>query len=143
MPDDEPVNATLRRLRPEESDLEILTLGTSAGSLACAGVWMAGGLPMPPCAFRAITGCPCPTCGATRCVIALVHGHIGQALGWNPMVFTGLALLALFNVYAAAVLVGRLPRLRISLNGWEGRVIRVASVLLVAANWTYEIHRLG
>jgi hypothetical protein len=59
------------------------------------------------------------------------------------MVFTGLALLALFNVYAAAVLVGRLPRLRISLNGWEGRVIRVASVLLVAANWTYEIHRLG
>jgi len=135
------MNATLRRVGREESDLELLTLGTSAGGLAYAGVWMAGGLPVPPCAFRAITGCACPTCGATRCVLALVHGHVAQALGWNPLVFAGLALLAVFNVYAAAVLIGWLPRLRISLNGWEGRVVRVAAVVLVAANWAYEIRR--
>ena len=136
------MNATLRQLGPDEADLELLTLGTSVGGLAYAGVWMAGGFPLPPCAFRAITGCPCPTCGATRCVMAVLHGHIGQALGWNPMVFAGLALLALFNVYAAAVLLGQLPRLRISLNGWEGNVVRVASVVVIAANWAYEIHRV-
>lgn len=135
------MNATLRRLGPAVSDIELLTLGTSAGGLACAGVWTASGLPLPHCAFRAITGCPCPTCGATRCVLALVHGHVAQALGWNPMVFAGLALMALFNLYAAAVLLCRLPRLRISLNGWEARVVRVAAVVLVAANWAYEIRR--
>ena len=137
------MNTTLRHLAPEESDLETLTLGTSAGALAYVGVWTASRLPMPPCAFHAITGCPCPTCGAMRCIIALLHGRIGQALGWNPLVFTGLILLAIFNLYAAAVLMGRLPRLRFSLTGWEGRFLRVASIILVAANWAYEIHRLG
>jgi hypothetical protein len=134
------MNATLRRLGPEESDLELLTLGASAGGLAYAGVWMASGLPVPQCAFRAITGCPCPTCGATHCVLALLHGHVAQAFAWNPMVFAGLAALALFNVYAAAVLMGSLPRVRLRLGRWESRLARAGAVAMVALNWAYEVH---
>jgi hypothetical protein len=73
-------------------------------------------------------------------VLALLHGRVGEALAWNPLVFTGLAALALLNLYAAAVLAARLPRVRLSLTGGEARLLRWACVLLLAANWAYEIH---
>lgn len=134
------MNATFRHLDPRENDPELLLLGASAGTLVCGGAWLGSGLPLPPCAFHALTGYPCPTCGATRCVLALLHGHVGEALGWNPLVFTALAGLAVLNLYAAGVLLGRLPRVRLSFSGMEGRLLRVAFVILLAVNWAYEIH---
>jgi hypothetical protein len=45
---------------------------------------------------------------------------------------------AAYLCYAAAVVIGRLPRLRIeSLTPHEARVIRVLAILLIAANWLY------
>jgi hypothetical protein len=137
------MNATLCRLNPRENDPELLALGGSAGALAYGCAWLAAGLPLPPCAFRAVTGCPCPTCGATRCVLALLHGRVAEAAGWNPLVLAGLAGLAVLNLYAAAVLVARLPRVRLSLSGVEARCMRAAFGILLAVNWAYEIHRGG
>ncbi len=137
------MNVTLKRLAPRETDPELLALGATAGAAAYGGAWLAAGLPLPPCAFRAVTGCPCPTCGATRCVLALLHGHVAEAVGWNPLVFAGLGVLAVLNFYAAAVWLGGLPRVRFSLSGTELRILRVACVILLAANWAYEIHRGG
>jgi hypothetical protein len=134
------MNATLRQLRPGESDPELLLLGASAGAVAWGGAWLASGLPLPRCLFHAVTGCPCPTCGATRCVMALLHGRVAEALSWNPLVFTGLVAILLFNLYAAATLLFRLPRLRLALTGQEGRFIRLAFGLIISANWLYEIH---
>ena len=135
------MRATFRHLEAGEPDPELLALCASAGAAAWGWAWVAVGLPLPPCAFHAVTGCPCPTCGATRCVLALLHGHVGEALGWNPLVFTGIAAMALVNLYAAGVLAAGLPRARLSLGGMEARLLRVACVLLLAANWGYEIHR--
>ena len=133
------MKAKVHQPQPGQPDPELLALGASAGTLAWGCAWVAGGLPLPACAFHAITGCPCPTCGATRCVLALLHGRLGEALAWNPLVFTGIAALALLNLYAAAVLAARLPRVRLSLTGCEARILRWACVVLLAANWAYEI----
>ena len=38
-------------------------------------------------------------------------------------------------------LAARLPRFRFSIGVSEGRILRVAFVILVTANWAYEIHR--
>lgn len=130
-----------RHLDPGEPDPELLALGASAGTVAWGFAWVAGGLPLPPCAFHAVTGCPCPTCGATRCVLALLHGHVAEALGWNPLVLAGVAGMALLNLYAAVVLAAVLPRARLSFAGAEARILRVACIVLLAANWAYEIHR--
>jgi hypothetical protein len=73
--------------------------------------------------------------------MALLHGRVAEAAGWNPLVFTAVVAIALVNLYAAAVLAGRLPRLRFSLGAAEARLVRVAGVLSVAANWAYVIHR--
>jgi hypothetical protein len=40
----------------------------------------------PVCPVYALTGWQCPGCGMTRALAALLHGHVAEALGWNPLV---------------------------------------------------------
>jgi len=66
---------------------------------------------------------------------------MGEAMGWNPLAFAGFAGMTLLSLYAAGVLVGRLPRVRMSLGGMEARLLRAGLFILLAANWAYLIHR--
>jgi len=36
------------------------------------------------CLVKAVTGIPCPSCGTTRALTGLVHGHIAESLLVNP-----------------------------------------------------------
>lgn len=38
---------------------------------------------MPKCAVRLLTGLSCPGCGLQRAAHALLHGHVGEAVGYN------------------------------------------------------------
>jgi hypothetical protein len=40
----------------------------------------------PRCPVYALTGWQCPGCGMTRALAALLHGHVAEALRWNPLV---------------------------------------------------------
>jgi Protein of unknown function (DUF2752) len=40
----------------------------------------------PRCPVYALTGWQCPGCGMTRALDALLHGHVVEALRWNPLV---------------------------------------------------------
>lgn len=131
----------LHRLQPGETDYDLIALGVSAGSLAVAAGWLAAGLPAPHCAFHALTGCPCPTCGATRCALALVHGQFQKAFGWNPGAFLALLGAGAFNLYAAVAAGARLPRLRVAVSRGEARLLRVAAAAALVGNWGYLIHR--
>ena len=53
-------------------------------------------LPWPGCWFRALTGIPCPTCGCTRCLLALTHGDFAAALRLNPLFSVGCLALTLW-----------------------------------------------
>ena len=104
--------------------------------------WLRLGLPTPPCPLHAITGIPCPTCGATRGVRCLIHGDWGDAFLWNPLLMMGLLGAVLYTFYAGVVVLGRLPRLR-----WESlprrsiRAVRIAAIGLVAGDWLYLVLR--
>jgi hypothetical protein len=52
-------------------------------------------LPFDVCAFKYLTGIPCPTCGLTRAVCHALHGHWAASLHLHPA-----------GVLVAAVLVG-------------------------------------
>jgi len=43
------------------------------------------GNPLPACPFYALTGIWCPGCGSTRCLHALVHLDLPQAMAMNPL----------------------------------------------------------
>lgn len=121
------------RVQPER-----LILLCSAGAAAIgAGLVLAslhGSLGLG-CAWKACTGWPCVGCGGTRALALLAAGEWLAALRMNPgAVGTVLGLLAI-NVYAAVILLARLPPWR---PAWLSRVRWrwiVAGVLL--GNWLY------
>ena len=73
-------------LRPRVVALVVAAVG--AGQLLASSFHVGW-----PCPFLAITGLPCPGCGLTRSVLALMHGHAADSLRWHafgPLLFAGL-----------------------------------------------------
>jgi hypothetical protein len=58
-----------------------LALGLAGLGAVLALHWLPD---LPLCFFKASTGLDCPTCGTTRSVYALLHGHFAQAWRYNP-----------------------------------------------------------
>ena len=133
---------TRRPLAPNELDHELIWLSVSLGSLAVAAGWFALRLPWPHCVFLEITGHPCMTCGATRAAIAFFHLDFWSAWKWNPLVFTALCGLSIFDAYAFTVLIIRAPRLRIvQFTPTEKILVRLIVVALLLSNWIYLLSR--
>ena len=132
-----------RRILPKELNHELLWLGVSTAVLVAGAVFLGLGLPWLGCPFRAVTGYPCLTCGATRCAIAFFHGNLSLAWSWNPLAFLALCGVMLFDLYAVIVLLTRCPRLRvIEWTRAEKNVVRIAVVALIVVNWAYLLaHR--
>ncbi len=93
----------------------------------------------PSCAFKGITGIPCPTCGSTRAVLHLSHGNIFTALAFNPL--TSLCFLAavLYFVFSLITLAPGMPRVGVALSEKEKNALRVGAAVLVLINWIYLI----
>ena len=130
----------------------MLTLRAKDGALPLGAIFLAIGavgalaiavlhldnLPFFFCAFHAVTGLPCLTCGATRAMADLVAGDLRGAVAMNPlatlaaigMVPWGLADLALMTR-------GRAVSVEVAPAG--ARVVRIAALTLVAVNWAYLV----
>ena len=129
-----------RRLEPPEIDHEALWLLVGGASLCLLGAALATpGIQLPRCAFKTITGLPCPTCGVTRTIIALSRGDVDRALFLNPLATIACAAGLLYLLYAAAVLALRLPRLRPAVSAAAARRVRIGAVAVLAANWLWLI----
>lgn len=117
---------------------EALWLGVSLATTAVAAGWISAGLPLPGCLFHALTGWPCPGCGSTRALLAAAHGDLGGALRWNPLAVAALVGALLYNVYAGAVLLLKLPRLRFAVRSPKAAAaLRVFAAALILVNWLY------
>jgi hypothetical protein len=96
-----------------------------AGMLGAAAVWPA--LPVHPpfvCPLRTLTGIPCPFCGMTRAVVAVVHGNVAASVRYNP---AGILLVVL----AVALMLG-----------WRTERVRLPTWLLpvlLGALWVYNL----
>lgn len=133
---------TWRRLAADETDHELIWLCVSVASAIGAWLWLRLGYPVPPCTWRELIGVPCPSCGATRSVTALLAGNWAAAFLMNPLVFLGAIGVVLYDIYAATVLALRAPRLRLlPLSRRAGNVIRIAVVAAVLLNWAWLLHR--
>lgn len=93
------------------------------------------GKPLLICWFRRLVGIPCPTCGATRAVMALARGQLIESWLYNPLVVTlgllGGAWLIARCGFGRALSLGLTPRQR--------RLAWAGFWLLFLANWAYVI----
>ena len=129
-----------RPLRPLEVDHEALWLLVGSASLCLLGVALATpGIQLPRCAFKTITGLPCPTCGVTRTIIALSRGDVARAMFLNPLAAIACAFGLLYLLYAAAVLALRLPRFRPTVSAAGARRVRIGAVAVLVTNWIWLI----
>ncbi len=127
---------TWRRLRPGELDHEAIWLTVSLATLCGAWLWLHLAFPIPQCAFHRVTGLACPTCGVTRCLRHTFHGEWKVAAAFNPLALAGLGFGAAYNLYAAAVLAFRLPRLRFDhLSPLTRTSIRYTAIVAIVGNW--------
>ncbi|MDR3278233.1 MAG: DUF2752 domain-containing protein [Oscillospiraceae bacterium] len=68
------------------------------------------------CLIASSTGLPCPGCGETRALIALLHGDLAGSIRFHPLLIPSMAVLAVYFVswltrektprYARAMLLG-------------------------------------
>lgn len=130
---------SLRQERVDGLDHEALWLGVSLMAGAVGAAWWRLGLPRPVCPLHVATGVPCPGCGTTRAVEALLAGDWAAAVQWNPLACAALAGVVLFDLYAALVLLGRLPRWRP--RGPMPIGLRGGLVTAIALNWLWLMWR--
>jgi len=98
-----------------------------------------GGPPLETCLFHRFSGHPCPTCGSTRVVLALMRRDWTGALRLNPLVALGLGLTGLGLL--ARLVTGRALRLDLSLR--ERGALLTAGVTLLLANWIWVLQTQG
>lgn len=130
----------------------MLTLRAKAGALPLGAIFLAIGtvaalavavlhldrLPILVCLFRAATGLPCLTCGATRALGELVAGDVSGALAMNPLATLGAFALVPWGIGDLALMTrGRALSLEVAPEA--ARALRVAAVLAVIANWAYLV----
>ncbi|MHB2015882.1 MAG: DUF2752 domain-containing protein [Candidatus Xenobia bacterium] len=81
------------------------------------------------CLFHRMTGLPCPGCGMTRSVVALLHGNVSEALAFNvggPLVL----LVAAFLMVAGVLSRGRRHAWRAAVRRLELRYAWVEHSML-------------
>ena len=124
---------------------------TRAARGAPVSVWLAGGgllamlavgvlhldrLPLTACTFKAFTGLPCMTCGATRALGLLFQADFASAFAMNPL--ATVAMLAVVPwALADLALWPRGRALSLALAPGTARALRIAAIGLMAANWVY------
>ncbi len=118
--------------------LGLFLAGSGVVGAALVGVLHLDRLPVSVCFFKLATGCPCPTCGATRAFGRLFARDPLGALAMNPLVTIGALVIALWG--AADLMLwpwGRALSLQVSPG--VARVVRFAAVAVILANWAYLI----
>jgi Protein of unknown function (DUF2752) len=117
--------------------------GGIAALMLCAARFLPLLLLLPSCAFKGLTGIPCPTCGATRSVVYLARGEITASLVMNPLVSVCFIATVAYFVYSSITLVLGIPRLCIHLTEQEKDATRAAGAVIALVNWMYLIYFLS
>jgi hypothetical protein len=97
------------------------------------------------CLFKYLTDIPCPSCGSSRSVIAILHGDIHEAFYLNPLGFLifGIMLITPFWI-AGDVLLKRSSFLNFYLQVeilLKRKWIAIPAVLMILINWIWNIKK--
>jgi len=126
-----------RTMTSSEHQLAWIWGGLVLATVALSPLWIHLAPMLRPCVFREVTGIPCPSCGTTRGVLALIDGRPLEALTLNPLMAAGFAAFLAGGVIAPiwAWRVGQVPNIEHPVPMW----LRVSIVLVIIANWIWVV----
>ena len=94
------------------------------------------------CHFRAVTGVPCLSCGATRAFVAAGRLRFGHAFRVNPLAAALFLAIGVGTVYALVCVLFKTRAIRIvGVTRRHGWLLCAGAALLVLGNWAYMIIR--
>jgi hypothetical protein len=127
------VQAARRRLHPVVWPILVAVMAVAAvGYIAEVNPDVPGHYPT--CPFYALTGYYCPGCGTLRAIHALVHGHPGQAAGYNVLSLAMLPVLGYFWVAWLNRSLRRQPRRTLAHPAWIWAFAAVTVAFWVVRN---------
>jgi hypothetical protein len=96
------------------------------------------------CPINRLTGVPCPSCGTARSLILLADGRFATALMTNPLGYLAAALLTGIPLWSLSDLIRGRDTLFTAFRKAEqflkeNRLVAVLLVLLILANWIWNI----
>ncbi|MCX6227509.1 MAG: DUF2752 domain-containing protein [Bacteroidia bacterium] len=115
-------------------------------------LWLAGNLFLEPsgggkaihfCLFKSLTGLPCPACGTTRAVTALVKLKPVESIAINPLGLINAALLIICPLWVAFDLLTRkrtfYERYKKAESVLKKQKVFFPLILLIVINWIWSI----
>lgn len=93
------------------------------------------------CPFKIATGLPCPGCGGTRALVALMQGHFIEAVSINPLsvliiIFALIAPVWLFiDCYRGSDSLQRVIR-----GKWSKPTMIIVAIVIIV-NWIWNIYK--
>jgi len=97
------------------------------------------------CLFKKITNIPCPSCGSTRSVVSIIKGEYLQGLYINPF---GFILLLIMTITPFWICYDYLKQKNTLLQVYtkvetiiNQKIIAIPAILLVLANWLWNIQK--
>jgi cell division protein FtsW (lipid II flippase) len=95
--------------------------------------------------IKRITNIPCPSCGSTRSVSALLHGDFVGAIYWNPLGLVVLAIMIVLPIWLAVDLISKKDSLLQSYKSTEKilrkKTVAIPLIILVIINWIWNIYK--
>lgn len=125
-------------IRPQRSLAGVVTTAVVGLAALAVRLLRLDRLPIPLCTFRAVTGIPCMSCGATRAFGQLARLDLIGALAFHPLA-TALALgVVLWGLLDLALLPWQ-RSLRLECTRRELKYLLGSGVFLTLANWAYLV----
>ncbi|MFT4761772.1 MAG: hypothetical protein ACI9XO_004751 [Paraglaciecola sp.] len=97
------------------------------------------------CLIKRITDIPCPSCGATRSVRALLLGDFKAAIYWNPFGIIILLVMIIVPFWISFDCLTKKSTFFQSYQKMEGlfqkKWIIILTILLVLSNWIWNIQK--
>ena len=126
-----------RPMTTSERQLAWIWGGLTVATALLTPLWVLVAPWLRPCLFRSVTGIPCPSCGATRGVLALLDGRPMDALSFNPLVVLLVIAFGIGGLLAPiwARAAGVLPEFSHPLPRW----VRLGIVAVIIVNWVWVI----
>lgn len=98
------------------------------------------------CPFKLVAGYPCPSCGTTRSITALLHGNILEAFMINPLgIVSSLIILSVVILLTLDLLTKKDYYYRVYRQVEKflqtHQVFSIVLILLVITNWIWNISK--